>query len=410
MIIMSFTIIMNDAPHLSVGNYFGAVNDNYTSNHLSGFWKCFTNGIDHQLFDNGYQCSLHNTSLSLNHEIGRGGQGTVYAITIDGSPFVLKHSYAKDVCYHLQREWRVLHMMGSMLHPTLSRLYKSETHCFIILRRINNSITMYDLLEYHSNRLDHVVNRLNNNQSVIAMDRIEWMKHPNELLLFVLRCYASVKRSLDVLSNQFIYYSDELIHNVLLLLDANECVLIDYGLVTQMRDATDIMSPEKHLDHKLKFSPYSAYFLKNFANRKSVMDRFILKGNALKLFRKIAYWNTLHKMAAFAFRVFVSVYVEIMKGKHEYTHRLNQLHFPELDKLKNKLYDLEQARRIEAHRFWSWRARAIELTQIQIKELNENYQMFDDAGTQQFFQILSDIHTQHSMYRTHIELRPYLIK
>eukprot|EP01083_Nonionella_stella_P126371 382459_1 len=111
MIIMSFTIIMNDAPHLSVGNYFGAVNDNYTSNHLSGFWKCFTNGIDHQLFDNGYQCSLHNTSLSLNHEIGRGGQGTVYAITIDGSPFVLKHSYAKDVCYHLQREWRVLHMM-----------------------------------------------------------------------------------------------------------------------------------------------------------------------------------------------------------------------------------------------------------------------------------------------------------
>eukprot|EP01084_Bolivina_argentea_P231138 389862_1 len=397
---------------------------NHTQNTLFSFWNCFTNGIDNEMFDNGYQCILDNNTIILNHEIGRGGQGAVYSININydnSSQYALKHSYAKDICYHLRREWMTIKLIQPnqhilSLHHKLSHFYEctnpnvlSETHCFIILEFIDNSVTMFDLLEYNANRFNKLKNETIQKLQKLNSDNIQWMNNANELLKFVLSCYKNIKNTLDALSNEFIYYSDELIHNVLFNLNNNKCFLIDFGLVAEMRDTKDIYSTAKHLDHKLKYSPYSAYFLKTFESRNHVMNSFMFEWKGVKQLQSIANWNKMHKVAAFALRIFVNYYCDIIRN-NKYDSYLNESFFNELNRLKDKIYNVDKARKIEAHHFWTYREKIIIWIKQQIIELNEKYKLFNNSLTAVFFGILNDIDTQKTMYSKHTELMTYLVR
>eukprot|EP01084_Bolivina_argentea_P303347 523709_1 len=384
---------------------------NHTATQLDAFWTCFTNGIENKAFNNGYKCDLDDNEIILNHEIARGGQGVVYSITINATEYVLKHSYAKDICYHLKREWITLKLIGQnehmlSLHKTLSHLYEcpysnnqSQMHCFIIIELVNNSITMFDLLEYHANRSQRLTKTTIQKIKDKKLNQLEWMNDQNKLLSFVLNCYNDVKNTLDILRDGLIFYSDELIHNVLLNIDNNHCVLIDFGLVAEMRDSADILSELKHLDHKMKYSPYSAYYLHSFHSRKSVMNRYIFEWQGIKQLQKIAYWNTLHKVAAFALRVFVISIMDVIR-QSEYHSYLNQSSWRQLDAIQNKLYDLDKIRRVSPDRYWLEREEEINLLKTQMTQLNEKHQFFDSDMTSKFFALLGDIHTDKSMRKS----------
>eukprot|EP01083_Nonionella_stella_P247474 857947_1 len=375
------------------------------------FWECFTQGIETNMFDIGYYCVLNEQIIILNHEIGRGGQGAVYSITINSSLYALKHSYAKDMCHHLKREWITLKMIQTTdtvtdsllpLHHNLSNFYYCQEphpvsdlgmHCFIIISAINNSITIFDLVEFHEHRLDRITKASIRTIQRKHLMHMEWMTDGNKLLSFILDCYQNVQSVLDALRKEFIYYSDELIHNVLLNIDTNRCVLIDFGLVTEMRDNIDIMSDTKHLDHQRRFSPYSVYYLHSPESRKRFMKRFSFQHQGIKKLQKIAHWNTKHKLGAFALRIFATFYMDVIR-ESPYIAVLNQSSFDDVEDIKNRLYDVGKIRRINPKVFWTLRDTLIRLIKTQINDLNA---VFDTTLTKQFFVMLKDIHTGETM-------------
>eukprot|EP01083_Nonionella_stella_P145296 455006_1 len=380
-----------------IDNYVVSNVNAYTisPNATISFWTCFHIVI--QRAELNKQCKLNGTVITINHEIGRGNQGVLYSVNMNSKMYALKHSYVADECYHLRREWKTLTIIEPTqftvsLHEYFSHFYESSNHCFIFVEYINNSVTMSDLLLYHERKLNELNWKHQRSMRIIERNQrqLKWMLDGNKLLEFILSCYSDIQNAFDILRNSSIYYGDELLHNVLLDMNNNRCVLIDFGWVSEMKDTADILS-SKPLDFHFKYSPYSYYFLHNLKSRKRVMALSLFQSAGIRTMQHIAQLNSMHKLGVFALRIYLSCYLRIIANitSHEDLER----------HIESKKLLCHERDSTDAKSIWKHRANHIGLIQHQMNQLVLTHNVFDQDLVAQFLNILKDIHTKKTMYK-----------